>query len=58
MVLSLVCGLYRAAPGSPPGVCVKHAALLRASGVAREKLNRGNTSFFNPNAPLNRSLQP
>jgi len=48
MVLSLVLGLCLAATGLVPGDCVKHAALLRATGIAREKWNGGNTSSFNP----------
>jgi hypothetical protein len=47
-MLSLVLGLMLAAPGFAPGDCVKHAAPLRATGIAREKWNGGNTSSFNP----------
>jgi len=48
MVLPSVRGLFLAAPGLVPGDCVKHAALPRVTGIAREILNGGNTTFFNP----------
>ena len=41
-----------------PGDCVKHAALLRSGGIAREKLNGGNTTFFNSKVRLITTHQP
>jgi len=48
MVLSSVRCLLLAPSGLVPFACVKHAALPRVTGIAREKLNGGNTTFFNP----------
>jgi hypothetical protein len=58
MVLPSVRCLLPAAPGLVPGDCVKHAALPRFGGVAREKLNGGNTTSFNPQGWLSENCQP
>ena len=58
MVLSSVRCLQIAARSVLLGDCVKHAALSRAIGIAREKLNGGNTSSFNPQVLMAESHQP